>query len=49
VRQLRIGEDGERTSLVQLCGAGSLRDVQTRLRCARCNDKAARLVILPPV
>jgi hypothetical protein len=35
--------------MVRACGPGSLRNVQARLKCARCGAKAAKVAVLPPV
>jgi len=36
-------------AMVKLCGSGSLRLARARLKCDRCQAKAARLVVLPPL
>lgn len=33
----------------RMAGAGSLKALQSRLKCSRCGVRAARLAILPPV
>ena len=35
--------------MVAACGAGSLRAIEPRLKCARCGAKEAWLTILPPL
>ena len=47
--RLRIGQDGELASNGPAMCGGSLRAAQARLRCARWNDKASSLMILPLV
>ena len=31
------------------CGTGDLERIRKRLKCERCGEKAARLIVLPPV
>ena len=35
--------------LVQACGAGPLAAAVSRLKCARCGRKAAKIAVLPPL
>ena len=35
--------------LVRACGSVGLEAARQRLRCGRCNRRAARMVVLPPV
>ena len=36
-------------AVVKRCGPGALEAIRRRLKCGRCGEKAARLIVLPPV